>query len=357
MRGAATAAAVLLVALGGCGDAAPPRPPPPLQERPVRIVAVGDLFLGGDAEEELRREGPDHAFRHLAPLLAGGDLLLGNLEAPVTASQIPRFPQKAVNVRMEPAALSALADAGFDLLSLANNHVLDHGPEGLQDTTAALDAAGIRHVGAGRDLEEAIRGEVFEVAGVRIGVLGFMESYALYDDYAWYAAPGHPGVARLSRPVVRDALARLRPHVHVLVVTVHWGMDNADLMPTQRAWARRLADLGADLVVGHHPHVAQGILVEGGVPIVASLGNAAYGRDADFGGRDAVGRLGWVAEATIEDGRVAQVDLVPIVVDAAQVGGAPRPADPAVLPVLLARHRADGCVPLGIAGDRARWRR
>jgi poly-gamma-glutamate synthesis protein (capsule biosynthesis protein) len=176
---------------------------------------------------------------------------------------------------MHPRYLRALKGAGIGIVNIANNHVFDYGPEGLFDTISYLDSAGIHHVGAGRNREEAHRPVVLVIRGVRIGFLGY---------YGGGEAPGagrrNPGVARRKEEEVVSDIRDLRDRrgVGYVVVNLHWGTENATVPSReQRALAHTLIDAGADAVVGHHPHVLQGIERYGRGVIAYSLGNFVFG--------------------------------------------------------------------------------
>jgi poly-gamma-glutamate synthesis protein (capsule biosynthesis protein) len=352
------ALALLAAALAAvCGPEAGERPPGRAQERPLHLVAVGDILLDDDARPLLDQHGYGFPFAHLAPLVAGHDLLVGNLEGPITEHAVPIDPTKRYIYRSAPAAALALRDLGFDLVSLANNHILDHGPVGLADTWRALDAAGIAHFGTGADEAAALAGRVVERAGIRIGFLGFMEPFAENARLPWFASGSAPGAAALREPELRAALGRMRPQVDVLVVSCHWGQNYAPVTPEQERLGRLAAELGADLVLGHHPHVVQGLEIHRGVPIAYSLGNFTFGTRGRMHKVERPLRHGFVADATLVDSRVVQLDLVPIQVDNRKVGYQPRPAEPGALAAIRAQIARPGGAPLELAGDRLRWRR
>ncbi len=156
---------------------------------------------------------------------------------------------------------------------IANNHVFDYGPDGLFDTISYLDSAGIAHVGAGRNEREAYAPAVFAISGVKVGLLAF---------YGGGEAPGasgsKPGVARRELARIRRSISALRDRVGYLVVVLHWGTEKA-ILPDQgqQSLARSIIDAGADAVIGHHPHVLQGIEVYGKGVIAYSLGNFIFG--------------------------------------------------------------------------------
>ena len=164
----------------------------------------------------------------------------------------------------------------MDLVTLANNHILDFGPEGITDSIKALDGAGIRHVGAGENREQAERLEILEVNGKRIGFLGTSRVYMSAD---WAAGPEHPGVFSTYDPArAVEAIKTARGQCDYLVVYVHWGVEReTEPKDYQRAMGHQYIDAGADLVIGSHPHVLQPVEYYNGKPIVYSLGNFVFG--------------------------------------------------------------------------------
>jgi poly-gamma-glutamate synthesis protein (capsule biosynthesis protein) len=198
------------------------------------------------------------------------DLAMVNLENPLTRANTI-LPGKRFNFKADPDAVKVLKEGGVDLVTLANNHTMDYDEQGLLETMDTLDKAGIRHMGAGRNLLEARRPEVIDVKGQRIAYLGYYgEEYA-----AGVTSAG-------TNPILEDRIAQdikaLRSQVDWIVVNYHWGEEKA-VYPAD--WQVQLAhftiDQGADLVVGHHPHVLQGAEIYKGRPIAYSLGNFIFG--------------------------------------------------------------------------------
>ena len=146
----------------------------------------------------------------------------------------------------------------------------------------------------------------------------------------------------------------MRPKVDVLIVSCHWGKNYGEITKTQQRYGHLAAELGADLVIGHHPHVAQGIEVHGGVPIVYSLGNFTFGSKGRFEKLDPLQRRSWIADVTVSEGRVAAVDLIPLEVDNHVVRYQPRVAEDVDLAAMIAKLDEPFGTPLSISGARAR---
>jgi poly-gamma-glutamate synthesis protein (capsule biosynthesis protein) len=200
------------------------------------------------------------------------DIVFGNLECPVTKGGT-KLHGKTWNFRAPPRHLAALKAAGFNLLNIANNHVMDYGPEGFLDTMAALEAAGLPFIGGGRDLAEAERLHVVEVRGLRVGFLGFTSTF---PESAW-AGRHKPGVAYSDYGRAGKVIQDARGRCDALVVSFHGGTELADEPnDIQKAFARLAIDSGADIFIGHHPHVIQPMEIYHGKPILYSIGNFLF---------------------------------------------------------------------------------
>ena len=355
---------LLILAISGCAERyetpdLPPvaRPEAQAQERPVRLVAVGDVLLADAVQEKLDEFGYRYPLRQLRGLVAGHDLLIGNLEGPITDHAEPISSKKDFVYKMDAQAAIALRDFGFDLFDLANNHVLDYGMDGMRDTWQALDRMGIGHFGSGLDLDEAIHGKIVEVAGLRIGFLGFMQRWSGYvSDYPFYAQEGVPGVPLATPKVLKAAIVPMRDKVDTLVVSFHWGRNYSDVRANQVRMGRLAVDLGADLVIGHNSHNLQGVEIYRQVPILYSLGNFTFGTTGRFDTMaDPLWQHGWVADIKIAKGRAAEVALIPIATNNLVVDFQPRPADPALLEDILALVNRKFDTRLQVTGGRAIW--
>jgi poly-gamma-glutamate synthesis protein (capsule biosynthesis protein) len=288
--------------------------PAPAWAQAVVINAVGDIMLAGSGRAIFDRQGYDYPFAATAAILRSGDLTVGNLEAPLSAGGA-EYRNKRFRYRIDPRAAVALKQAGFSVLSLANNHMLDFGTAGLADTLRHLDAAGIPHAGAGGDLPDARREAVLQVRGKRVAFL----SYSLTEPKAFYAGAGRGGTAPGYPSYFVEDIRRARALADYVVVSFHWGEEMATApKPYQVATAHRAVDAGADLVLGHHPHVLQGAERYHGGVILYSLGNFAFAT----AGRGAV--RGAIARVTLDNG-VTEVELVPINVRNRTVHFQPRP--------------------------------
>lgn len=296
-------------------------PATPVGPRAILLVAAGDVTLGNHVEEFLRErqargEPADHAtypFARVAHHFLGADVALVNLEGPLT-ERTDRIP-KNFNFRAHPRMVEALVAGGITAVNLANNHSMDFGLEGLRETQRALAGAGLASFGAGQDEASAREGALIERRELRVGLLGYayLGPNPLDPPTIWAAgrrpgAAGHPrdltGVLRM----VAEDVARLRARADVLVVSFHWGTEGRHYPEEyQVALGRRAIDEGAQVVLGHHPHVLQGIEAYRNGIIAYSLGNFVFGGHWDPRDKDAI-----ILKVVVAPEGVQGVEIVPI---------------------------------------------
>lgn len=239
-------------------------------EAVVEVIAVGDVMLGRDVA------GVAEPLSGVAPLLRGADLALGNLECVIADGGTPR--PGPYRLRAPLPAAGILREAGFDLLGLANNHALDYGSEGLAETVSRLHEAGIGTVGAGLDPQAAAHPVIREAGGLRLAFLAF-NMVQDPDDTPW---AGGWTRAMWDEEQAANAIAAVRAgtdgHMpQAVIVSLHWGYEyEVRPDPAQCDAAHALLKAGADLVLGHHPHVVQGTEVRAGGFVAYSLGNLVF---------------------------------------------------------------------------------
>lgn len=208
-------------------------------------------------------------FMRLQDIFSAMDIVMVNCEAAITTSDDAA--DKQFVFKMDPRLVGSLVAGGIDIVTLANNHVFDYGVQGLRDTLQALDQAGVAHVGAGMSLREARRPVFRDIKGRRVAFLA-------YGNYS-AAEPGKPGVAyRYRKHVARDVRKAKAHGADIVVVNFHWGIELApEPQESDRTLAYLAVDSGADVVIGHHPHVVQPIEFYRGKLIAFSLGNFIFG--------------------------------------------------------------------------------
>ncbi len=238
------------------------------------LLAAGDIMLDRDVKKEGLQKGWEHIFEEVAPLIRQADLAFANLESPIG--------DKGHFINMfqaPPEAVNGVTYAGFDVLSLANNHALDYHHAGMFETMRLLDEHGIAWVGAGRDIFEARAPLIKEVNGVSIGFLAYTEMWFVHarEPISWKGTEDEPGVAPAELELIVEDIGKLRDFVDCIVVTIHWGKEyTREPTPEQKRLGRAAIDAGADLVLGHHPHVLQGIEFYKEGIIAYSLGNFVF---------------------------------------------------------------------------------
>jgi poly-gamma-glutamate synthesis protein (capsule biosynthesis protein) len=245
---------------------------------PLRLAAVGDINLGRRvAAERLLAGDTLYPFREVLAVLRSADLLFGNLESPLAPDGQP-LATAELHFTAPLLAARSLAAAGFDVVSLANNHAWDGGRAGLEESMRRLTRAGVTFVGTGFGRPMAEQPVIVRRKGWRIAVFAVTRSWNPAPDSfyrhagAEYVAWGDP---RWIVPAIRRVVAQRR--ADFVVVSVHGGIEYADgPVPGHRAFLESLVDAGADLVLGHHPHVLQPVLWRSGKPILPSLGNFIF---------------------------------------------------------------------------------
>jgi poly-gamma-glutamate synthesis protein (capsule biosynthesis protein) len=260
----------------------------PVSRSPVTIAAVGDIMLGRGVAAAITENRPAAPFDRVAEPLKTADITIGNLEVVVSDGGVPE--PKSYTFRTPPLAARGLAEAGFDVVALANNHSLDFGPDAMLEAESTLETAGVHPIGAGRDAADAWAPVFIERNGLRFAFISAVEvpDEAGYGMREWAADAETPGVAWIEDGHLAGAIADARSESDVVVVMLHFGLEGStEPSPRQRAIARLAIDAGAALVVGSHPHMLQEVEEYGGGLIAYSLGNFVFdgfeGRANDTG--------------------------------------------------------------------------
>jgi len=315
---------MLALVLGACATAPAPAPTPeskpaspaPVADGELRIAAVGDIMLGGTGTPEFEKFGYDYPFDKVRALLKQSQLVFGNLEGPLTHVEHEAVAKK-YRYRSPPEKVApALRNAGFNVVSLANNHAMDQGAEGLKHTIEALERAGIRHTGGGMNLAEARKPAILDAAGARVAFL----AYTLTFPEEFWATAQRPGSPFGHEAQVRADIAAATKQADIVLVSFHWGQEGkTELRDYQKQLGRAAIDAGASAVIGHHPHVLQGVERYRHGVILYSLGNFAFGT---YGPEAFTSAL---AQLTFRARRLADVRLHPLNVRNAEVVFQPTP--------------------------------
>ena len=249
----------------------------PAAEEPVRLIFAGDVYLSDHVLAAYEAAGGIRGVldETLADVIGSGDLFMVNQEFPFS-NRGEQAEDKQFTFRLPPEKVSMFQEMGIDIVTLANNHALDYGTDALLDSCSVLDGAGILHVGAGADLEAAKAWETIEVGEKTIGFLGATRVIPVPE---WAATQYQPGMLSTYDPaVLLEQIAMAKAVCDYVIVYVHWGIERDEFpQEYQKTLGRQYIDAGADLVIGSHPHVLQGIEYYQGKPIVYSLGNLVFG--------------------------------------------------------------------------------
>jgi poly-gamma-glutamate synthesis protein (capsule biosynthesis protein) len=316
-RGLTTGAVAVLLGLGvaACADPEPvPEPTPTtgtaaattttLSSSPTasasQVPLTGDspvtLAFGGDVHFEGRLAGlatPD-GLLPLQPVLGNADVAVVNLETAITDRGVEQ--PKIYHFRASPRALVALQRAGVDVVSMANNHAVDYGPDGLSDTLAAQAASPIPVIGIGPNAAKAFAPAVFDVRGTTVAVIASTQvnDYTVNTFPATDTAAGIAG--NLDDTRLLASVRAARAAYDVVVVYLHWGSDYTSCPDgAQTRTASRLADAGADIVVGGHAHRVQGAGWLGRTYVGYGLGNFVW-----LNTRGAIDAVSGVLTATVD---------------------------------------------------------
>ncbi len=279
----------------------------------ISIVLLGDYLPAASAAPVIRRRGYSYTFGGVRDTLQESDIIFLNLETPLSNGGKPHEKKKYV-FRAGPEAAQAMRSVGVRVVSLANNHTMDYGPDALDDTLKSLRSAGIAHVGAGKTLNEASMPAAFRIRNINTAFLAFSNTF----PREFWAKKESPGTFFGSDWAVKRAV-KAASGTGPLIVSFHWGEELARQPKEYQIYLAHLAiDSGADLVVGHHPHVPQPIEIYRGRPILYSLGNFS------FGSYSSNATEGLMVKAFIRaDGTSSRLEIYPLLVDNARVAFKP----------------------------------
>lgn len=238
----------------------------------ISIAAVGDLMLGSWVTPVLEQNGATYPYQKTTPYLESADLAIANLEAPFTLEG--ELFEKKFNFKVPPKFASGLPQGGIDVVTLANNHTMDYGETGLISTFETLDRVSIHYSGAGQNKQQAHQPVVVEAQGRRIAFFG----YSMTFPTEFYAGDDSAGTAYPEPDLMAANISMWDDSVDFVVASFHWGAEKRETPKDyQITFAHLAIDSGADLVLGHHPHVLQGLEVYKNRLIAYSLGNYVFG--------------------------------------------------------------------------------
>lgn len=270
----------------------------------IVFLAVGDIMLDRGVESKINKEGKGDfkfPFLKITDYLKKADILFGNLESII--SNKGRKVGSINSFRADPKAIEGLVYAGFDVLSVANNHTFDYSGDGMKDSFQRLKEAGIDYIGGGFNEKEAFSLEIKEIKNTKIGFL----AYSNLGPKSWKATKEIIGISWIDEKDLQELkkdTEDAKKEVDILIVSFHWG-DEYSSSPNsfQVSFAKALIDAGANLIIGHHPHVIQPVEKYKDGWIAYSLGNFVF--DMGFSKETMEGLL---LEVIIKDKKIAEIN-------------------------------------------------
>ena len=236
-----------------------------MTDQSITLAAVGDLSFMG-------RHADCPSIDVLAPTIPSFrecDLAIANLEGPLELGG--QAVKGKCCLRSDPGWARVIREAGINMVTLANNHSMDYGEHGLFYTIRTLESEGIEYVGAGKNIKEAYAPKILSIKGKRLAFLG---RTSVIVSSKSYAEANQPGVAFLDLNETKQSIKQYKESADFVILLIHWGLeDYLYPSPEQRELAKQCIDAGADLILGHHPHVLQGIERMGNGLVADSLGN------------------------------------------------------------------------------------
>ncbi|MEI7884993.1 MAG: CapA family protein [Clostridia bacterium] len=296
----------------------------PNASKTVKLIAVGDILLGRGVKNRVEKQPSRYLypFEEVQGILTRNDVIFANLEEAITASSksLAGINEGGKYVlKNELEAMNGIKYAGFNLFSLANNHILDYYATGLFDTMKILDENGIKYAGAGKNLAEARKLVIIEKQGVKIGLLAYTDMaenvYKGSPAISFGADNDKAGVAPNNLEYIKEDIFNAKGKVDILIVSLHWGTEYTyDIATEQVETAHGIIDAGADMLIGHHTHRFQGIELYRGKPIFYSLGNFIFDQN------EPLNQQGFMMEMEIKDSKLTRLTGIPYkIIDKARI--------------------------------------
>ncbi|MBW6441203.1 CapA family protein, partial [Patescibacteria group bacterium] len=273
------------------------------KDKEIKMMAVGDIMLSRTVESKMiAKKDWKYPFLKTAEMTKEADIVFGNLETSIIAGR--RIQDNEMVFRTDPKAVAGLNYAGFNILSIANNHILNFGKAGLESTVKILDENNISHVGAGVGKEEIYKSVEKDVRGTKFVFLAFTYN----SDQRKMTSGDFYGVANMEMDKMKELVAQASIDADIVIVSMHAGIEYQTFASNfQKNFAKNAIDAGADLVIGHHPHVVQNVEKYNDGYIIYSLGNFAF--DQMWSNET---RLGAVAEITFQEKKIKNIEFIPV---------------------------------------------
>ncbi len=272
------------------------------EDEKVKMIAVGDIMLSRAVEQKMiEYQDYKYPFLKIAEITSGADLVFGNLETAIIPGRIIKSGEMVF--RTDPKSAEGLKFAGFNVLSLANNHIMNFSKAGLESTIKILDENNISHVGAGLNSEDIYKPGTKNIKGTKFAFFAFAYNFDQRESSGEIY-----GVANMEIEKMKEIVGKAKLENDIVIVSMHAGTEYA-VSPNkqQKEFARSAIDAGADLIIGHHPHTVQTVEKYKGKYIIYSLGNFVF----DQMWSDET-RLGAMAEIIFKDKKIESVSFIPI---------------------------------------------
>ncbi|QZY53583.1 CapA family protein [Crassaminicella profunda] len=274
-----------------------------MEQNQVHLIFVGDILLDRGVRKVLNEKGYNYPYMDVKDILKKGDISFGNLENPITQRGVPAYKRKDLIFRGDIKNTKALKEAGFDILNLANNHAMDYKSIGIMDTIDLLEKEKIKPLGFSdpRKTENIV---VMKRKGIRFGYLG----YSIFPPEGYIYSKEREDILRVNMKTIGETIRKAKKMCDYLIISFHWG-NEYEFYPSdyQKNLAHIAIDQGANLVIGHHSHVLQGVERYKNKLIFYSLGNFIFDRQMNKGTDETI-----MVDVTVEKDQCKGVRLIPI---------------------------------------------
>jgi poly-gamma-glutamate capsule biosynthesis protein CapA/YwtB (metallophosphatase superfamily) len=271
------------------------------------MAVVGDIMPGRHMASLIDEKGIEYIFQDVAPVLKECGIVFGNLETPlvheISESTLKQNGKKSIHLLTEEKAADGLKYAGFNIVSLANNHSLDYGQEGINQTLEILKSRNIAFNGVMKgDLSVSNEPSILEVNGVKVGFLCYSE----VSHWKFQATPSKYGTMPSYFKEMKRDIKNARPKVDILVIYLHWGKEGQEVQKFQYKNSKKILDYGADLLISSHTHLFQDIEKYKGKYIFYGLGNFVF----DMPGEET--KSSAIVKLKIQDKKITGAKIIPV---------------------------------------------
>lgn len=273
------------------------------RKRSTKILVAGDVMFNWGLREITEKEGASAPVEGVSELFEEADFRMVNLETPVANNNDEIDLNKSYVFNAKPEDLNVLKKINIDLVFLGNNHSMDYGKKGMEDTLENLSKAGIKNAGLGKNLSEAFEMKFFTVRNSKFGIV----SVSNIGEGRLFSTDSRPGIAPLNLKRLKQIAAANKDKTVQNMLSIHWGVEY-DHEPTKQqiAQGHELIDGGYKVIIGHHPHIPQGIEKYKNGVIIYSLGNFLFGSKNQFLNHNIAVMIHFL------DGEIQYCEIIPI---------------------------------------------